>query len=85
MFGFFKRQAGPPVPAPRSGTPRAVLADAVNERGIYVFKKVRRLTATYQIRLLAYMCCKESKQLVLIVPADCVFDDALESLMRLCP
>ena len=79
MFGLFKRKAK----RSPSGTPRAVLADAVNERGIYLIKKVRRLTATYQIRLLAYMCLKENKQLVLIVPADCVFDDALESLMRL--
>ena len=78
---MFKRKARPPIPASPSGTPRAVLADAVDERGRFLFKNVRRLTAICQVRMPAYRRPQENKQLALIVPADCVFDGVLESLM----
>lgn len=61
------------------------MADAENERGAFLIKNVSRLTATYQIRLLAYKCTKENKQLVLMVPAECIFESSLVQLMTICP
>ncbi len=61
------------------------MADAENERGVFLVKNVRRLTATYQIRLLAFKCTQEGKPLVLMVPSECVFDSSLVQLMTICP
>jgi hypothetical protein len=51
---------------------------------MYLFKKVSRLRATYQIRLLAYRAVTSGLTLILRVPASCEFDDSLKALMKTC-
>lgn len=53
---------------------RGSRADAEVDDRIYLLKKVGRLRATYQVRLLAYRAQKERKILVIRVPS--VFEAA---------
>jgi hypothetical protein len=60
------------------------MPDAEQFNRMYLFKNVRFLRATYQIRLLAFFAVDKQKQLVLRVPLACVFDEALLGLITKC-
>jgi hypothetical protein len=60
------------------------MPDADQFNRMYLFKNVRLLRTTYQIRLLAFFAVDQSKQLVLRVPSSCVFDDQLIDLIAKC-
>ena len=66
------------TPAP----PRGALPDAETTGHIYLVKNVPSLRATQQIRLLAAKAALSHKQLVLLTPAACRFDEPLRELMR---
>lgn len=51
---------------------------------MYLIKNVSSLRATYQIRLLAFRAVEKKMQLVLRVPAACIFDDSLNDLVAKC-
>jgi hypothetical protein len=62
---------------------RGAMPDAEKFNRMYLIKNVPTLRATYQIRLLAFMAVESKKQLILRVPATCVFHESLETLMKL--
>jgi hypothetical protein len=62
--------------------PRGALPDAETDKHIYLVKNVPSLRATRQIRLLAARAALSHKQLVLLTPATCRFDEPLRELMR---
>lgn len=64
--------------------PRGAMPDAEAFNRMYLIKHVSRLRATYQIRLLAFRAVDKGTQLVLRVPATCVFDESLNELIRKC-
>jgi hypothetical protein len=69
----------------RHQVPRGSRPDAVTRDKTYLIKKVKRLRATYQIRLLAFEASAKSRVLVLKVPEECVFDRTLNELIRKMP
>jgi hypothetical protein len=48
-----------------------------------LIKKVSRLRATYQVRLLAFKAETTGKKLILKVPTVCRFEPSLQRLMKL--
>ena len=60
------------------------MPDAEQFNRMYLFKNVRFLRATYQIRLLAFFAVDKKKHLVLRVPSACVFDESLLGLIAKC-
>jgi hypothetical protein len=61
--------------------PRGALPDAETAGHIYLIKNVPSLRATQQIRLLAAKAALLHKQLILLAPAACRFDEPLRELM----
>ena len=60
--------------------PRGTRADWASADEIGLFKRVSRLRATYQVRLLLYFAIEQGRRLVIVVPAGCFIDGALEQL-----
>jgi len=63
--------------------PRDTQADAEHFNIWYLFKRVGKLRATYQIRLLAFRAVAQGTQLILAVPRECEFDASLLKLMKI--
>jgi hypothetical protein len=61
---------------------RGSRADAEKFNKLYLIKNVKRLRATYQIRLLAFRAVTEGLKLVLKVPPSCEFAPSLLELIK---
>ncbi len=66
----------------RHQTPRGARADKEGDEGFVLYKQVRRLHATYQLRLLLFRAVKENKVLVLLLPKACELEGDLLELLR---
>jgi len=66
----------------RHQVPRGTLPDAETTDALYLFKNVRGLRATYQIRLLLYRALKERRKLIIRVPNGCKLDTDLSTLRK---
>ena len=66
----------------RHQTPRGTRPDAEKFNRLYLFKKVRMLRATYQIRLLTFRAVSQGVKLVIRVPKVCEFHDSLVDLIK---
>jgi len=66
----------------RHQTPRGTRADKEGDEGFVLYKQVRRLHATYQLRLLLFRAVKENKVLVLLLPDACELEADLLELQR---
>ncbi|HVW22035.1 MAG TPA: hypothetical protein VHC86_12545 [Opitutaceae bacterium] len=64
---------------------RGARPDAEAAGRLYLIKRVSRLRATYQIRLLAFLAEERGRQLVLQVPAGCRFEPDLLGLVQARP
>jgi hypothetical protein len=60
---------------------RGSMPDAEAFNRMYLIKNVRKLRATYQIRLLTYRALERGTKLILRVPAHCEFDRTLVELV----
>jgi hypothetical protein len=69
----------------RHQVPRGSRPDAVTQDRIYLIKNVKRLRATYQVRLLTFEASQRKKKLVLKVPEVCTFDVSLMNLIEEAP
>jgi hypothetical protein len=61
---------------------RGTRADAQKAMAYYLFKNVRILHATYQIRLLTYFAWKDGKKLIVRVPSVCRKSESLRQFVR---
>jgi hypothetical protein len=66
----------------RHQVPRRALPDAEDGNRLFLFKNVSRLTATYQIRLLAYQASEAKKRLLIRVPKICDVQSPLKRLIK---
>jgi hypothetical protein len=62
--------------------PRSTMADAEKFNRLYLIKNVKKLRATYQIRMLTYRAVNEGLTLVLKVPFSCEFQPSLLRLVK---
>ena len=66
----------------KSGRLRAAMCDDESHLGFMIYKNVRILHATYQIRLFAYRAAKEKKFLVMRIPAICQLSPSFIELQQ---
>ncbi len=60
--------------------PRGTRPDAETAGAVHLFKRVSRLRATHQVRLLAFLASERGKALVIHVPRSCQFEPSLADL-----
>jgi hypothetical protein len=63
---------------------RGAKPDAEKFNVMYLVKNVRKLRATYQIKLLAFKAVDKKMRLVIRVPPDCEFSSSLQDLITAC-
>ena len=66
----------------RHQVPRGARPDDADFARMFLFKNVSALTATYQIRLLAYQASEQGKKLIIRVPKICQIQPSLKRLIK---
>jgi hypothetical protein len=63
-------------------TPRETLPDAQTNADLYLFKNVKMLRATYQVKLLTFLASEAGKNLIIDVPEFFTPHSTLSGLMK---
>ena len=64
---------------------RGARPDAENQTQLFLFKKVSRLRATYQVRLLLFQAMTTGRTLVIVLPRGGQVDRTLKELSKRAP